>query len=92
MDQYHKIQTVYKRDPATKHKYLLEGEFSTPELEFLANCQWEWTEKIDGTNVRVGYVPEGMIMCGAPSQKIESLLKPSVKFDGNRGIRNDELL
>jgi len=53
MTQYHKIQTVFKRDPATKHKTLLEGEYSLPEFEYLASNVWEFTEKVDGTNVRV---------------------------------------
>lgn len=55
MNTYHKIQTVYKRDPDTKFKTLLDGQFSLPELEYLANNDWEWTEKIDGTNIRVVY-------------------------------------
>lgn len=49
MKQYQKIQTMFKRDGKT----LLLGEWSTPELEYLSNLQWEWTEKIDGTNVRI---------------------------------------
>lgn len=53
MKEYHKIQTVYKRDPATKHKTLLEGDFSLPEFGFLRNNEWVFTEKVDGTNVRV---------------------------------------
>ncbi|WP_089724394.1 RNA ligase family protein [Candidatus Thiosymbion oneisti] len=53
MKEYHKIQTVYKRDPATKHKTLIEGDFSLPEFEFLQHNKWIFTEKVDGTNVRV---------------------------------------
>ena len=53
MKQYHKIQTVYKRNPDTNYKTLIEGEFSEPEFEYLKNCDWEWTEKVDGTNIRV---------------------------------------
>ncbi len=53
MSEYHKIQTVYMRDPATKHRTLLEGQFSLPEFEYLKDRPWNWTEKIDGTNVRV---------------------------------------
>lgn len=53
MNEYHKINTIYKRDMATKHKTLLEGEFSLPELEYLANNEWTFTEKVDGTNIRV---------------------------------------
>jgi len=58
MQEYHKIQTVYKRDPATKHKTLLEGEFSLPIFDYLKDNQWVWTEKIDGTNIRVTYMPD----------------------------------
>ena len=53
MKEYHKIQTVYKRDPDNNHKTLLIGEFATPELEYLAGNHWEYTEKVDGTNIRV---------------------------------------
>ena len=53
MKSYHKIQTIYKRNIETKFKTLMEGEFSIPEFEYLANNKWDWTEKIDGTNVRV---------------------------------------
>ena len=50
MKEYHKIQTVFKRDPETNHRTLLEGQYSMPEFEYLANNQWVFTEKIDGTN------------------------------------------
>jgi len=50
---YHKINTIYKRDPETKFKTLLEGQFSTDELEYLQDNLWEWEEKIDGMNIRV---------------------------------------
>ena len=53
MKEYHKIQTVFKRDPATKNKNLLEGQYSIPAFEYLANNEWIFTEKIDGTNIRV---------------------------------------
>ena len=53
MKPYHKIPTVYLRDPENKHKTLLEGEFSMPEFAYLKNCKWQFTEKVDGTNIRV---------------------------------------
>jgi len=53
MKEYHKIQTVYKRDPDNKHKTLLEGEYSLPEFEYLATNRWVFTEKVDGTNIRI---------------------------------------
>lgn len=51
MKEYPKIQTVFKRDEKT-HK-VIEGEYSLPEFEYLKNSLWVFTEKIDGTNVRV---------------------------------------
>ena len=53
MKTYHKIQTVWKRDPANKNRTLLDGEWALPEFEYLASLNWEFTEKVDGTNVRV---------------------------------------
>lgn len=57
MIEYPSIPTVFKRDPETKHKTLLDGQYATPELEMLANIQWHWTEKVDGTNIRVHWNP-----------------------------------
>ena len=63
MTAYHKIQTVYKRDPATKHKTLLEGNYSLPEFEYLKDNKWVFTEKVDGTNIRVYWV-DGKVTFG----------------------------
>lgn len=51
MKEYHKIQSVYKRDDKTK-KFIL-GDWSLPELEYLKDLVWMWDEKIDGTNIRI---------------------------------------
>jgi hypothetical protein len=53
MNEYHKIKTIFKRDPYTKFKTLLIGEFSMPEFEYLKNNAWVWAEKVDGTNIRI---------------------------------------
>lgn len=34
-------------------KKFLMGQWTTPELEFLKDQDWVWTEKVDGTNIRV---------------------------------------
>lgn len=56
METYHKIQTLFKRhlDGPKKGK-MIRGEWTTPELEYLANSPWEFTEKVDGTNIRIGF-------------------------------------
>lgn len=51
MREYHKIEGLFKRDEVTKK--LLGDEYRNPVVEMLKNCEWEFTEKIDGTNVRI---------------------------------------
>lgn len=53
MKEYHKIQTVLKRNPETKFKTLLEGDFALDEFRYLQDNEWVFTEKVDGTNIRV---------------------------------------
>ena len=53
MSCYHKINGLYNRDHKTG-KFIF-GEFCKPEFEYLYENHWIGTEKIDGTNVRIGY-------------------------------------
>lgn len=48
---YHKIDGLFKRDEQTKK--LIEGCYRSDVVEFLKDNTWEFTEKIDGTNIRV---------------------------------------
>jgi len=64
MNEYHKIQTVYLRDPQTKFKTLLDGEFALLEFEYLANNEWVFTEKVDGTNIRIMFDGERITFGG----------------------------
>jgi hypothetical protein len=57
VDEYHKIDTVFKRDPETKFKTLLFGEYSQESFAYLAQNEWVFTEKVDGTNIRVLIAP-----------------------------------
>lgn len=52
MKEYPHIDTIWKRDMANKSR-IMEGDYAAPELEYLANCEWVGTEKVDGTNIRV---------------------------------------
>lgn len=52
MIEYTKIPNIYKRETFGKNK-LIEGEYSSPELEFLKDAFWEFTEKVDGTGIRI---------------------------------------
>lgn len=54
MPKYPKINALYKRDPKTG-KFL--SEWARPEFPYLFWNQWRFEEKVDGTNIRVGYIP-----------------------------------
>lgn len=51
MKEYHKIKTLFERDEKTKK--LIEGQYRDETVRYLANNMWDFTEKIDGTNIRV---------------------------------------
>jgi hypothetical protein len=55
MKEYHKIQTVFKRDSDNNYRTLLSGQYSLPEFEYLKNNDWIFTEKVDGVCIRVMY-------------------------------------
>lgn len=50
MTAYHKIDAPFMRD---NKGVLLRGQWCRPEFEYLANNDWEFTEKVDGTNIRL---------------------------------------
>lgn len=52
MRKYEKIETIFARDLEGTKK-LMFNVFCDPTTEYLAGNDWEWTEKVDGTNVRV---------------------------------------
>ena len=52
MKEYHKIETVFNRD-IDGTKKLIEGDFRSETLEYLKDCTFVWTSKVDGTNTRV---------------------------------------
>lgn len=52
MKEYHKIETLFERD-MEGNKKLIEGKFRNPAVEYLKDNLWDFSEKIDGTNVRV---------------------------------------
>lgn len=52
MIEYNKIETLYERDLEGSKK-MIEGKFRNPTVEFLKDNVWQFTEKIDGTNIRI---------------------------------------
>lgn len=57
MKEYHKINTLFKRDEKGK---IIEGSWSMEEFWYLRHNTWVFTEKVDGTNIRVHLSPEGV--------------------------------
>lgn len=55
MKEYHKINAPFKRNNDGDKKLVI-GDWALPEFEYLANNTWEFTEKVDGTNIRVELV------------------------------------
>lgn len=60
---YPKIETVFKRDMEGT-KLLIPGSFRNPTVEFLKDNKWVFTEKVDGTNVRVDWDGHEVSFCG----------------------------
>lgn len=52
MKEYHKIETLFNRDTQGTKK-LIEGSWRNETVEYLQNNTWQFTEKIDGTNIRI---------------------------------------
>jgi RNA ligase len=48
--EYTKIHTAFKRD---ERGVIIPGDWSLPEFRYLADKPWLWTEKVDGTNIRL---------------------------------------
>ena len=69
MEEYHKIKTVWKRDPENNLKTLLHGQWALPEFEYLQNNTWHIDEKVDGTNVRVHF--DGTVRIGGRTDQAQ---------------------
>lgn len=52
MKEYPKIETVFERS-VDGSKKLIEGKFRNETVHFLSDNPWVFTEKIDGTNIRI---------------------------------------
>ncbi len=87
MMEYHKIQTVWRRDPHTKYKTLIEGAWARPDFEYLAGCPWVFTEKVDGTNIRIGVQDDGVKIGGrTDNAQIPAFLLEVLEEVGRRAI------
>ena len=67
MREYPKIETVWARDERTKRVVL--GQCRWPE--FGAVSRWWVTEKVDGTNIRIGFTESGDVMIGGRTDRAQ---------------------
>ena len=52
MKEYTKIETIFNRDTEGTKK-LIPGSYRSETVKYLSELTWIWTEKIDGTNIRI---------------------------------------
>ena len=63
MNKYPKIHTMFVRDPENKNRIIV-GNWSKPEFDYLRDNKWIFTEKVDGTNIRIHWDGEKVLMFG----------------------------
>lgn len=56
MEKYHKIENLHKLNKETKCRMT---EYTLIEYAYLADCQWDFDEKINGTSMRVIFDKNG---------------------------------
>ena len=52
MQEYHKIETLFER-ATDGSKKLIPWKWRNDTVAYLAGFNWIWTEKVDGTNIRI---------------------------------------
>jgi len=62
--EYHKINSIYKRDMSKPNAPFIVGEWADPAFDYLQSNQWEFTEKVDGTNIRVMFNGKDIVFGG----------------------------
>ncbi len=88
MKTYHKIQSIYKRDPENRYKTFLDGEWSLPSFGLLQDIEWAFTEKVDGTNIRVGWDGDAVSFGG----RTERAQIPAVLYDHLSAVFTPEIM
>ncbi len=96
--KYHKILSLFKRDMEGDKKFII-GKWTTPELEYLKDNRWLFTEKVDGTNIRVMWNGKDVVYAGRSDhaqlfynliQKLDEHFKTSEQLQKLQGIFPEE--
>jgi len=90
MQEYHKIDGIFAREDVRPHK-IIWGQYRNPVIEALKDIEWVFTEKIDGTNIRVHWDGHRVTFGGRTdaAQIPESLLH--VLTDLFDGAKNEQV-
>lgn len=79
MTHYPKIDTCFLRDDRGK---ILFGHWTKREFEYLKDTKWNWYEKIDGTNIRIIYDGEKVLVRGkTDNAQIHTILLEGIQND-----------
>lgn len=85
LPRYHKINSVFKRDPETNHRTFLMDEFADDAFAYLYHNFWVATEKVDGMNMRIYLPPMGEPIIGG---RTENAQIPSALYEHCREVGN----
>lgn len=89
MREYEKIETLWERD-ITGSKKLVPGRWRNETTEFLKDDVWEWTEKVDGTNVSVVWDGHSVSFHGRTEKAqmpVELVNRLNVLFGGEKNAQ-----
>lgn len=64
IETYHKINAPFKRDMEQRTRPLIRGKWVNEEFELLKNVEWVAHEKIDGTNIRIHFDGNDVLIGG----------------------------
>lgn len=88
--KYHKIHAPYKRYTNGPNKgQFIKHEFSRPWIGMLIDVNWIFQEKIDGTNIRINFVPGQGIRIGGRTDRAQ--LHPDLVANINALFHEDVL-
>ena len=89
MEEYHKIKNIYERDPNTKK--INEDKYTDDILQFLEDNIWEFTEKIDGTNIRIIWNGHKVSFAGRTDKAVIPVELSNRLFELFGGEANEQL-
>ncbi|MBR3002545.1 MAG: hypothetical protein IKF38_03145 [Clostridia bacterium] len=89
MEEYHKIKNIYERDHNTKK--IIEGKYTDETLKFLKDNTWEFTEKVDGTNIRIIWDGYRVIFAGRTNKAQIPVELSNKLFELFGGESNEQL-